>query len=66
MNRCICVINANQTRIFVKMSDYGESKSRDRRITMTPGDVAWIMSGLNSETLEIILGLSARESGTFS
>lgn len=32
---------------------------------MIPGDDAWIISGLNSETLDIILGLSARESGTF-
>lgn len=32
---------------------------------MIPGDEAWIISGLNSETLDIILGLRARESGTF-
>lgn len=33
--------------------------------TIIPGDEAWIMSGLNWATAEIILGLSARDSGTF-
>lgn len=33
--------------------------------TMIPGDDAWIMSGLNRATAEIILGLSARDIGTF-
>jgi hypothetical protein len=30
-----------------------------------PGEVAWIMSGLNLATSWKILGLSANESGTF-
>lgn len=30
-----------------------------------PGEDAWIMSGLNRATSEIILGLSAKERGTF-
>jgi ethanolamine utilization microcompartment shell protein EutS len=34
-------------------------------ITITPGEVAWIMSGLNLATAENILGLNASESGTF-
>ena len=34
-------------------------------ITMIPGEVAWIISGLNLFTSENILGLSASESGTF-
>lgn len=34
-------------------------------ITMIPGEDAWIISGLKFATSEIILGLSARESGTF-
>ena len=34
-------------------------------LTIIPGDDACIMSGLNRATSEIILGLSARERGTF-
>ena len=34
-------------------------------VTIIPGEVAWIMSGLNFATAEYILGLSANESGTF-
>jgi hypothetical protein len=34
-------------------------------ITIIPGEVAWIMSGLNLFTSENILGLNASESGTF-
>lgn len=33
--------------------------------TIMPGDDACIMSGLNRATSEIILGLSAKERGTF-
>lgn len=33
--------------------------------TIMPGDEACIMSGLNWATAEIILGLSAKERGTF-
>lgn len=35
------------------------------KLTMIPGDDACIISGLNRATSEIILGLSARERGTF-
>ena len=35
------------------------------KVTMIPGEEAWIMSGLNFATSPIILGLSASESGTF-
>lgn len=34
-------------------------------VTITPGEVAWIMSGLNFDKAENILGLNANESGTF-
>lgn len=34
-------------------------------LAIIPGDDACIMSGLNRATSEIILGLSARERGTF-
>lgn len=33
--------------------------------TMIPGEEACIISGLNWETCEIILGLRAKERGTF-
>jgi hypothetical protein len=33
--------------------------------TIIPGEVAWIISGLNFVTSEYILGLKANESGTF-
>lgn len=36
-----------------------------QKFTIIPGDDACIISGLNWETSDIILGLSARESGTF-
>lgn len=35
------------------------------KLTIIPGDDAWIMSGLNCLTSLIILGLNASESGTF-
>jgi hypothetical protein len=34
-------------------------------VTIIPGEVTWIMSGLNFVTAEYILGLNANESGTF-
>lgn len=34
-------------------------------LTIIPGEDAWIMSGLNFATSEIILGLRAKERGTF-
>ena len=38
---------------------------RNCRRTIMPGDEACMMSGLNRATSEMILGLSANESGTF-
>lgn len=38
---------------------------KTQALTIIPGDDAWMISGLNLATSEIILGLRARERGTF-
>ena len=41
------------------------TRRENKRLTIIPGDDECIISGLNWTTSEIILGLSARERGTF-
>lgn len=47
------------------MSCLARPRVENGKLTIIPGDVECIISGLNWATSEIILGLSAKERGTF-